>query len=653
MSWIKNATTAWALPSWMKPRISSTVKPMMSQPRISLARIFGSGLFRPGARNSATLIEKSLRPGAIIMMKNAQSKPRRLVDGPDGTTGGWDDPRRGAAEDRVRGQRANPDPLPELPDRRQRPGRIDEPTGQLQALRARLPGHPDRRWCRSRTETPVGHCLDRDAAEAPPALQASDPAAKQPSRQRVEALELEIRRLREDLSTEQAAIGELDKLREQLTQALDARKKAEAREQALRKEIEELREQAEQTIQVSANEGKSSLREEELRFLRDQLDKARAEAESEARKRRETASILASRTAEAAEALAARNDAHAKALKAKEDEHARALKTKEDEHAKALATKESHHAQALRAKSDDHAQAARREVEKDRARPDAGREGGRARPVPPGAPRAARTSPGRRPGRRGPPPGRRRRQDRGREPPRRRGQRPPRGTRPGPGRTRRRPAQTSTKSLRRDREQAEAGLARQVEERDGRLADDEARLADADATRADRDRLAGELEGLRARALSTSRAAGRRAQGDGAPRGSARDRDQIEAARAAEAEIADLRDQLERARGDVAAIETAHRERDEARIQRDRFAEELDALQARLAEADQRVNDWGYDSTEMDVPQAAPSSEISAYQPEGSTVYDGGIQGLRAELRPRPGRGRDVSGSRPSRSGPS
>ena len=135
------------------------------------------------------------------------------------------------------------------------------------------------------------------------------------------------------------------------------------------------------------------------------------------------------------------------------------------------------------------------------------------------------------------------------------------------------------------------------------------------------------MQGLQVRLSEVERlAAGHR---DGAE-SIRQDRDRIEAARSAE--VADLRQQLDQARAGLLDFEAVRRERDEARAQRDRFAEELDALQARLVEADQRVAEWGYASTEMEVPQATLSSEMPAIQTEDSTVYDEGVESLRLEF---------------------
>ena len=124
------------------------------------------------------------------------------------------------------------------------------------------------------------------AAPVPPALaslarQAAPPRepSPEPSRERVEALELEIRRLGA------------------------AAREAEAREQSLREEIAQLRDQLDKVTTSTGDEGRSGLRAEELKFLRDQLDKSRAEFESETRGRREAAAALASKEAEHAGAL--------------------------------------------------------------------------------------------------------------------------------------------------------------------------------------------------------------------------------------------------------------------------------------------------------------------------------------------------------------
>ena len=75
-------------------------------------------------------------------------------------------------------------------------------------------------------------------------------------------------------------------------------------------QVQAPRDQLERTIATTGDEGRGGLREEELRFLRDQLDKARAEVESESRRRREAASALAARAAEHAQALEAKGAEH-------------------------------------------------------------------------------------------------------------------------------------------------------------------------------------------------------------------------------------------------------------------------------------------------------------------------------------------------------
>ncbi len=98
----------------------------------------------------------------------------------------------------------------------------------------------------------------------------------------------------------------LDRLRADLAQALEAAQKAQAAEALLRREVDQLHNQLDQTIESPGDgddEAKNRLRDEELRFLRDQLDRARAEVEVEARKRREAVASLSARTTEHAEAL--------------------------------------------------------------------------------------------------------------------------------------------------------------------------------------------------------------------------------------------------------------------------------------------------------------------------------------------------------------
>ncbi len=128
-------------------------------------------------------------------------------------------------------------------------------------------------------------------------------AVGQRSRERIEALELELRKLRDELSAQHPDETVIESLKDQLAQANEAARKAQGTEASLRKEIDQLRDQLEQTIETTGDESKNHLRDEELRFLRDQLDKARAEVQAETKKRRETASTLNAKTLEHDEAL--------------------------------------------------------------------------------------------------------------------------------------------------------------------------------------------------------------------------------------------------------------------------------------------------------------------------------------------------------------
>jgi hypothetical protein len=94
--------------------------------------------------------------------------------------------------------------------------------------------------------------------------------------------------------------------------------------EALEREVDRLRDQLDGSPSES-DESRDRLRGEELKFLRDQLDKARAEVESESRKRREAAAALTARMAE-----------HARAFEAQALEHGLLLATKENEYTKAL-----------------------------------------------------------------------------------------------------------------------------------------------------------------------------------------------------------------------------------------------------------------------------------------------------------------------------
>jgi ABC-type phosphate transport system auxiliary subunit len=95
----------------------------------------------------------------------------------------------------------------------------------------------------------------------------------------------------------------VETLRTELEMAQRIARKAEDREATLRKELDQLRDQLEQTRDTTSNKVGNGPLDEELRFLRDQLDKARLDGENEARKRREATSTLTARTAEHVEAL--------------------------------------------------------------------------------------------------------------------------------------------------------------------------------------------------------------------------------------------------------------------------------------------------------------------------------------------------------------
>jgi cell division septum initiation protein DivIVA len=423
----------------------------------------------------------------------------------------------------------------------------------------------------------------------------SDSAPKMTSLDQIEALELEVRRLRDRVSADRNATdGGTESLRTQLAQVQDALKKAEAREKSLHQEVDRLRDQIDQTISTNSppDDPKNRLREEELRFLRDQLDKARAEVESEARRRRETASTLTAKTAEHAQAIVAKQDEHARALASKQDEHARALAAKGDEHGRALATKEEEHARVLRSLLEelDKVKTSAQAVEARRMAADAARTAAENRHA--DEDRALRDELAR-------------------------------------TKTDLNEARQTLDGLRLDRDRVAAEQGRVVEELRGRIVQLESRLVDADGVRAHRDQLAGELETQRTRFLEVERLASQHKDG---AEGLRQERDRIEAARATE--LAELREQLDKARVAQSDLDSLRHERDEARIQRDRFTEELDALRARLDEADKLAAQWGYDSTELEVPHAVDSAEPekAKIDSETSTVYDGGLNQLRADF---------------------
>ena len=93
-----------------------------------------------------------------------------------------------------------------------------------------------------------------------------------------------------DLNRELAS--EVEALRSRLTSALDRAKQAETVATSLQAEIRHLHDEMDRSRDVSGEHMKVRLREDELTFLREQLDKARSEVEGEARKRREAAQAL-------------------------------------------------------------------------------------------------------------------------------------------------------------------------------------------------------------------------------------------------------------------------------------------------------------------------------------------------------------------------
>ena len=424
--------------------------------------------------------------------------------------------------------------------------------------------------CKHCSHTFRAIAVDVEATPAIPAGIATSPDAPPPgaaspdSRMKIEALEIEIRQLRDDLSAEHAAGGEAATLRKELAGALEAGRKAEAGEQSLHKEIQDLRDQLDRAITAGGNEGRNDLREQELRFLRDQLDRSRSEVEAEARKRREATAALAARTAEHVQSLAAKEAGQAQALTSKEAEHGEGLRTLREQLEQVRS--EARAAEARRLEAD----SARAEVEGRSADAD----------------RALRAE--------------------------------------------LEQARAGLETLGLDRDRALAEQAHLVEGLRGQLAQFESKLGEAEGTRDHRDQLAQELETHRGRLAEAERLVAEAGDAAEAARG---DRQRLDAAHAAE--VAELREKLRHAGGASANADAIRRERDEAIIQRDRFAEELDALQARLAEAERLSADWNYSSTELEVPHAVPPSEASgersAVEPESATLYDGN-EGIRAEF---------------------
>ena len=403
------------------------------------------------------------------------------------------------------------------------------------------------------------------------------------SRARVEAMELEIRRLRDDLSTEHAAVEELTALRERLAQAIDVAKKAEAREKSLRQEVDSLRDRLDQAGSGGGEEPKNGLREEELRFLRDQLDKARAESEAESRRRREATATLASKTADHSQAIAAKEADHAKALGARTAEHTLILNAKQVEFGEVVRGLRDQLDKALAdAKS---VESRRQSIESAKMEADA-RHADEARNL---------------------------REELSR-------------TQAELGE-----AKKALDGLRLDVEKTSGDHSRVVDEMKGKLGNLEGRVKEAEAIRVHRDQLGQELESHKSRLSEAER---RAEEHRGAAEGLRGDREQVEARLSAE--VAELRSQLEKARADGhSEFESIRRERDEARNQRDRFSDELDALQARVVEAERLAADWDYAGTELEMPRAveAPVAlRLEDDDPESATVYDGGSEQLRADF---------------------
>jgi hypothetical protein len=208
------------------------------------------------------------------------------------------------------------------------------------------------------------------------------------------------------------------------------------------------------------------------------------------------------------------------------------------------------------------------------------------------------------------------------------------------------------------------------------LAQLETRLEESEGTRSHRDQLARELEVLQKRLAETEQVASEHRDGLEASR---LDRDQVKAERLAEvgdlrdqldkalassadaailrqeldevrassAEVGDLRDQLGKALASSADAAILRQELDEIRANRDRLAEEFEALQAKVAEDERRQNTWNSPSTEFDIPHLVDPDEAgSPPQLESeSTVFDGGAgkfqieaDSLRTELAELAGR---------------
>jgi len=184
-------------------------------------------------------------------------------------------------------------------------------------------------------------------------------SAAGPPGDRVKGLEREVRKLRRELAEGRPARA----LQAKLDHVLDALGKAEAREKGLRDEVARLHDQLDQSLPDGTVSPRDALRDEELLFLRDQLDRARLEVEQESRRRRESASALNARAIE-----------HARAIEEKDDELARIFQEKEAEHAEALRAAAAEVEEADRRRDEALAilERALADLEALRARPDAG-----------------------------------------------------------------------------------------------------------------------------------------------------------------------------------------------------------------------------------------------------------------------------------------
>jgi hypothetical protein len=329
----------------------------------------------------------------------------------------------------------------------------------------------------------------------------------------------------------------LEKLKTDLEKARKDASEAEAREASLRKELDQLRDQLDQTLTSTGveEEPKSRLREEELRFLRDQLDKARAEVESEARRRRETAATLAAKTNEHAEAI---QGLHQKFAQIQLDHQGKV-------EAEARATAEL--------------ATLRKEIERSR--------GELAE------------------------------------------------------------AKSAIDLIRFERERIIADHSRASDLSKSQITQLESRLVESEATRAHRDQLAGDLEGLQKRLAESERLIVEQKESLEALRV---DRDRLEAARLEE--IAELRDQLGKALASSADAAILRHDLDEVRADRERIHGEFETLLAKIAEAERREADWGYPSTEADLPaQADPAAEGPTLVEDQSTLFDHGAESLMRE----------------------